>query len=784
MSTLNLRRLLLASAALAAAGWGGCASAQATSSPAAERSSGTALEEIVVTARRREENLQTTPVAITAVSEAMLEARNVTDLGKVSQIAPSMTLFQTSGSVGSAATFMRGIGYADNLPGQDSPIGFYLDGVAVSRLAVTMMQLVEPQRIEVLRGPQGTLFGRNTTGGAIVVTTHAPTDEFGGMVKASYGTYNDARFTARIDTGLIGDSGIKSTFAYSHRQVNGSQDVANRPRDKDPGAEKDDSYFFKAMGDWDKLQATFSADYSDTTGVPVNLQIIDASAALRNFISLSPSYGGNAFTVTRTPQYNLANAGDAGQQHIWNEGLALTLNYALSDHLSIKSISSVRAYKAQTSSSYGPADLRGNVGTAAAPVIRSFNGIYSVNPRWQAARQRSEELQLLGDVGDFDYVAGAYYFKEGTWETGVTRLPFALGNGATALDNITNRQTTVASKSIAGFGQVNYRPSFLDKKLELTGGIRWTKDTRDFVQLQNIARTADLKTKNTSFLGSVNYQWTDDIMTYGKFSTGYRGGGFTARAAVGANPVFQPEKIKSWEVGFKAEGWDHRLRLNGAAYYNKYRDLQVALFAPPGQTSSGGNTTINANAKYKGFELEAEAVPIDGLTLNASVGYVKPEYTNYPRALEPGIGVPAGCTPINNSAGVAVGADCAKIAQFLYFPKTTAAFGGSYVFPKTSYGEFSIRADYAYRSSIQSGTFNLPSTPFQSVLKQKAYGLLSAKATLADIPLSGNVRGQISLYGENLTNKKYSFQGIDFGFMATETFGQRRTFGVELKANF
>jgi len=789
MNKINLRRVLLMGGALAAASWASGASAQAAGETRA--SSGASLEEIVVTARRREENLQTTPVAITAVSAEMIEQRNVTNLAKISQIAPSMNIFQTSGSVGSAATFIRGIGYADNLPGQDSPIGFYLDGVAVSRLAVTMMELAEPQRVEVLRGPQGTLFGRNTTGGAILVTTHAPSDEFSGMVKASYGTYQNTRVQARIDTGLIGDSGIKTTFAYSHRQRNGFQDVANRPSDQDPGAQKDDSYFFKAVGDWDRFSATFSADYAETTGVPSNLQIFTGSANFRNWVSLSPTYGGTSFQFLNTPQYDLPSAGTGGTQRIWNEGLALTLNYELSDHLSIKSISALRAYKANTSSSYGPADLRGNVGSVAVPRIVSFNGIYSVNPRWQAARQKSQEVQLLGDVGDFNYVAGVYYLKEKTWETGITRLPFVL-SPTTALDLITPRVTTVDSKSVAGFGQVNYRPSFLDKKLELTGGVRWTKDTRNFIQYLVLPqRSANLRYKNWSYLASVNYQWTDDIMTYGKFSTGYRSGGFTARAVAPANPVFQPEKIKSWEVGFKAEGFDHRVRLNGAAFYNKYNSLQVAAFQPPGATSGGGNTTVNANAKYKGFELEAEAVPIDGLTLNASVGYVKREYVNYPRALEAGIGpggtagVPVGCTPILNAAGTAtVGADCADIASFQYTPSTTAAAGASYTFPKMSFGELTIRADYVYKSRIQSSTFTLPSTPFFGLVSQKGYGLLSARATLADIPLSGNVRGQLAIYGENLTDKKYIVQGIDFGFMATRTYSEPRTFGVEGKVEF
>jgi iron complex outermembrane receptor protein len=780
MNKVSLRHILMAGGAIVAASW--TSGAMAQSAPAGSTSA-TALEEIVVTARRREENLQTTPVAITAVSSEMLEARNVVSLEKIAQIAPSFTLFNTTGSMGAAGTYMRGIGYSDNVIGQDSPIGFYIDGVAAGRVGTATLDLVEPDRVEVLRGPQGTLFGRNTTGGAILITTHTPSDEFSGAVKASYGTYRAESFQGRIDTGLIGDTGTKFTFGYQHRQQDGSHDALQRPRDLDPGAEKSDSFFAKGVGEWGNLKATLSADYSEISGVPISSQIVDASANERSLMALSPTYGGGSYLITTKPQYKIGYDAYNGLQHVWNEGVALTLEYKLNDHLTLKSISGLRAFKRHDPSGYGLADFRVNVGTVAAPVIRSFNGNYGLDDRYQSQRQRSEELQLLGNIGDFDFVAGGYYFKEDAWDYGKTRLPFAT-SATTAIDSISYRLYTVDSKSIAGFAQVNYRPEALDKKLEVSGGIRWTKDTRDFAQTQPLIRTADLESKNTSFLASVNYQWTSDIMTYGRFATGYRAGGFNARSTPPTNPVYQPEKIKGWEGGFKAEGWGHRLRLNGAAFYNKYRNLQVAQFQPPGATSGGGSTAVNANATYKGFELEAEAVPVDGLTLNASLGYVDPKYTSFPRALESGA-VVTGCTPINNASGVPVGQDCGSIAQFNYFPKTTIGAGASYVLPKTSYGEWSFRTDYAYKSHIYGGTFNLPSTPFRNSIDQKGYGLLSARIALSEIPLAGgNTTATLAIYGENLTDKKYIVQGIDYGFMATAVFGDRRTFGIEGKVNF
>jgi iron complex outermembrane receptor protein len=209
----------------------------------------------------------------------------------------------------------------------------------------------------------------------------------------------------------------------------------------------------------------------------------------------------------------------------------------------------------------------------------------------------------------------------------------------------------------------------------------------------------------------------------------------------------------------------------------------VAQFAPPGATGAGGSAAVNANATYKGYELELTAIPVDRLTVTASIGHIDPEYENFPRALESGA-VSAGCVPILASTGVAVGQDCAAIAAFVNFPKNTADFGVNYDFPEQPYGNLSARMDYSRRGHTDWGTFNLPSTPFQQSIAGKAYGLLSARITLSEIPVSANVRGQLALFGANLTDEHYNAQGIDFGFFGTVNYGVRRTIGVEGKLEF
>ncbi len=743
----------------------------------------TIVEEVVVTARRREERLQTAPVAVTALTADTLERRGIVTLEQVSRIAPSLQVFQTSGTLGTGSVYVRGIGYNDSAIGQDSPVALYLDGVPFARVSTALMQLVSPGRVEVLRGAQGTLFGRNTTGGAILISTHTSSDEFSGLVKASYGRFDAKTIQVRLDSGLLGNSGIKFTAAYQHRQQDGTVHTGNLPSHLDPGAENSDVYFFKANGAWQDLSAILSADYNEMDGVPPELQVVDATTAVRNFIANSTTYGGCVYTVTLAPAYNLPCAATGGQQHMVQYGAALTLNYHFSDAIGVKSITSLRAYKRKPDpAAYGPV-VRGNIGTIAAPQIATFNGLFHIYERAQSAHQISQEVQLLGTIGDFDYVGGLFYYSEVGRDLSNFRLPFVLANGTSASEIISLRQYTINSKSVAGFAQTNWRPSFVGKKLELSGGIRWTKDTRDFAQMLPLVRSGNLVSKNTSFLASASYRWDDDVMTYVRYSTGYRAGGFNPRAVAGVRTIFTPERVKTWEVGFKTEFFGKRVRLNGSAYYTKYRDLQVAQFIVPGTTTAGGTDQVNANARYQGFELEMQAVPIERLTLTAAVGYIDPKYSSFPGALTAGA-VNPGCNPILSSTGTTIGQDCAAIAAFTHFPRTTLDLSANYSLPPESYGEWSVQVSYSYKSGNKWSAFNLPNNPFQEVVATKPFGLIDARIALSRIPLRRGVEGRLAVVGQNLTDKAYNVQGIDFGTYGTISWGKRRTFLIEGTVGF
>jgi iron complex outermembrane receptor protein len=534
------------------------------------------------------------------------------------------------------------------------------------------------------------------------------------------------------------------------------------------------------------VRATLAGDYTRTTGVPEMLQIVAAPASTLAYIANSPSFGGNSIPVQVAPLYDVAHYAYGGRQHIGNQGLSLNLEWKVAPYLTLKSISGLRAYTRDDPAAYGPSNLKGFIQPVAVPpaaqTVGTFNGLYTFTNRVQRARQASEELQALGSVGDFDYVAGVYYFHEQGYDRAVNPFLSPTANPAIPNKVTSQRFYTVDSKSQAGFAQIDWRPAFLDKKLDVTGGVRYTRDSRDFDQTIGVVRSAVLKTTNTSYLASANYRWTDGLMTYLKYSTGYRAGGFNVRAAASVNPVYQPEHLKSLEGGFKIDAFERRVRLNGAVFYNKYEDLQVSQFSVTG--GGVGGQTFNANAEYLGYELELTAVPIDHLTLTATIGHTDAHYTSFPKSAGAGGAITAGCTAIKAS-GVTVGQDCAAIATFSGVPATTMDFGAAYDFPAMSYGRLSARVDYSYRGRTEWDTFDSTAGgPFKTSIAGKAYGLLSSKITLADIPIAGETRGQIAIYGANLTDEHYNAQGIDFVLFGTVNYGLRRTFGIEGKVNF
>jgi iron complex outermembrane receptor protein len=786
---------LMASAALVSAlavtsvSYAQTAPVEVTAEPAAPNAvaGDNGLQDIVVTARRQSESLQKTPISITALDSAALDKMNVQSVEKVAQVAPNLVISQQSSSLSAASINIRGIGQTDPSLGLDTAVGIYLDGVYVARSAGSIFDLVDLERIEVLRGPQGTLFGRNTTGGAIQLVSRKPADEFGMTVKAGYGTRNNWFGRVRVDTGELGNLPISAAFAYYHRQRDGYFNNTLTPSRQDPGALNVDAFTAALRGNFDAFQISYAFDYDHRTGTPGFFQTVALSDAALSYYGNSASLGGAPLQFVGadkrlTSGQQQPGVGNRFGSKTVSQGHNLTASYEFSPAFTLKSITGYRKLHLDNVLGLsGQGDLKGlvlNPVTNAVTVesVTPYNGYNGP----QDQKQFSQEVQALGSFGDFNYVVGAYYFREKVSEDNHQMLTFII-NAATpaapfylGINLAPEAKYSQISKSAAAFGQISWKPSALDKRLEVTGGMRYTED-RKSIFLQNTsfgqssvvgpARGA-VKFHNTSFLGSVSYQITDQALAYAKVSTGYKSGGFNPRAD--RLNQFNPEKLVSYEAGLKLDLLNRRLRVNTAAFYSKYDDLQVPQFA----AGSGGASTLLVNAgkaDFKGVELEVTALPMRGLTLSGALGYTRPKYKQFLFA-DPSTGTIS---------------DIANSARFPNVAKFNSNVAAEYAFDLANVGEIQARLSYSYRSKI----FFYPNdavNPYQQQVASPPTNTIDARLALTDVTLGSRAKAEIAINGENLLNENQVLYGIDFGALGFggKFYSEPRRVSVEVKVTY
>ena len=286
-------------AALALACWSPSALAQ--DDPATAARDGSQLGEIVVTARRTQENLQSTPVAVTALSGELLNKLNVRDVVATAQFTPNLSIAAQPASITAASVFIRGIGNSSPSAVSEQGVGIYLDGVYIARSAGAIFDLVDLERVEVLRGPQGTLFGRNSVGGAVQLVSRKPSKTMGVEAKAGFGTFNDWYGRVRLDTGTLGDLPVQASISYMRRQRDGYFDNTLAPSSRDPGALKGEAVTAAVQGDFGNLTANYTFDYNDREGVSSFFQTIAATDDVRAYFGASaPVYGGAPFQIGST----------------------------------------------------------------------------------------------------------------------------------------------------------------------------------------------------------------------------------------------------------------------------------------------------------------------------------------------------------------------------------------------------------------------------------------------------------------------------------------------------
>jgi iron complex outermembrane receptor protein len=755
------------------------AAAQAAANPAnsgapaaGNAGTGSNQDEIVVTAQFREQNLQQTPLAITAMSGAMLEARSQTSVASVADQAPSVTLKPQGAAFGPAlGANIRGVGQFDFNPALEPGVGVYVDDVYYATLVGSIFDLLDLDRVEILRGPQGTLAGKNSIGGAIKLYSKKPTGSNTGYVSAAYGIRDriDLRASAdfkladnlfarlagvakkqdgyikRLDFGCVNPPGSALNPAVGgvapQRSVGGDCVVAREGEVNYQAVrgqlrwEQSDTFEINIIGDYTNDDRTspgavlISANNPSpnvrgtATAVPYDNRFVCRRYC--NFASYTSPAGVWGGPVAAG--FPLGETRGNGRTRFEGWGVSGQIDWGLSDALKLTSITAYRSYDAQFSNDDDASPLA--IG----------NGLSSLT-FWSV----SQELRLNGSLANeaIEYTLGGFYQDQRSVYPSFQDIRYA------AIPLQFQQADPVNADTKAVFAHVNWH---ITDQLTATGGLRYTKESKDYTfSRRNRDGTINpfLATVNgqvgiysgdrIDWRANLQYQVTDDVMTYVQASTGFKGGGISPRPfnAAQVRP-FNPEKLTAYEGGIKSELFNRLLRLNIAGYFSDYKGIQLAFLSCP-QFGGPGPCALIANAgnaHIKGFEVETALRPMDGMSIDAAASYTDFQY----KYIDPLAGGPS------QPGGPQFG-DVPP-----YTPKWKWSAGAQYEIPLGDIGSLTPRLDAAYQSTVFSGSSNTVGERLRS------YTVANARLTYR------NDGGDLEISGEvtNLFDKYYYLTGFD-----------------------
>jgi iron complex outermembrane recepter protein len=722
------------------------------------------IQEVVVTAQKRYENLQEVPVAITALTSQELTNRGVTSYTGIAQTTPSINFTPYPSSSNTLILYMRGLGVADaNQITQDGSVGLYEDGFYISRPQAATFDLADVERVEVLRGPQGTLYGRNTTGGAVNIISQKPTGELGFKGSLTAGNQGHTRALGTLNLPSMGPLSAKLTLLYTNRDG-----YTQNPGSTDFGLERQRggrvSLRFANDG-------PFSADYFFEHGTIDSTPIYYEDPALEG--KIPGYYGSGQPNPVAWRHFNLPLSTSTSDAH------GLTLAWEINASTTLKSLTGYRSLRADSFQNYG--DAFSDPATAAFTGYTEFTSADYIR-----SHQFSEELQLVGDVGkQFNYVVGLFYFKEGGnhREDGgilIPGLPLACVFSPTcavpiplsiSFNEQERRFVTADAESQAAYFQGTWKPAAFGEKLAVTLGARYTKDTREatrswngtFVPVGIPAFGEAAGANKQSFTkfnpsGSVSYEWTPELNTYARLSTGYKAGGSSESGNPGLfGLTYGPEKLTQFELGLKSYWLNRRLRLNAAVFFSDVKDYQISFNTDP--TNLAFVLTQNAGkAEITGLELEALVQPTKDFTVGLNWAYLDAKIKNV-TALAGTLFDPA----VNPASPYKVGQDISQLFRAPYAPQNIITVNTDWTFAHTTSGAFSVQLNYRYQDrqydTVETGAAVPNTTKFYSI---GGYGLLDARLNwIRD--LDNEKRLRISAWMNNVVNKRYAQHVIGQG---------------------
>ncbi len=849
------------------------ADTQATTPTAeAPADQGAGIGDIVVTATRRETNLQKTPISISVLSAQGIADRHVLSLFNLADGSiPSLRVATFEARQSALTIGIRGIvPYDQNQTARDGGVGVYIDGVALGKTQGLNAALFDIERIEVLKGPQGTLFGRNTEGGALSLVSKAPTGVFDARVTAGVGNYGSRNTDLHVDLPAFYNIALKFDGVYQHQD----------PTVKDPLAGSTGWNYYdrkggRAAARWqpiDGFTADLSYDYARDDNTPNYSQLLNynpnnyavgtynaAGALLLNgvacggTITTAQAAAGRPVCVApkaplvgvHSDRQYVADVGVPQQPSLdITHGFTANLKYKLAPWIELRSITAWRGVRTdQWDNSGGPerSSFAPFVPNTANPTALNTTGTFSrYSLSYLRQHQFSQEFQAVGSVPQFDYVVGAYYFTEqaseyaatplsNQWNTdgtaytvrspipgnstaisgansGYQQYDASCNNGLAATApqfanscQFITRASAATDHNYSVFGNLTFSPEALGNVLHITAGGRWTKDDRHGVlyvvnnrtDLNPIATVANSVSTPFTFKNSISrfdpmvnvaFDVSNTIHVYAKYATGFRAGGANDRSL--QFNAFGPESVKSYEIGAKADFWDHRARLNVAGYIMDRKNTQFDFdyFDTNGASITNGShieqTTNAGNSKIRGIEADLTVKPIPQLTLTGSYAYT---YWKAPSAVNP---LSPGSPP--------------QQLYIVYTPTNAASGAIDYVMP-INVGDASVRLhlDGNYASSQYS--FQLENT------KTDASFVMNGRLALADIAVNNHNKVTVSVWARNLLDTTYVYRKSSANSVPVQNYGATgqlvstsyggilgdygnfnppRTYGFELSAKF
>jgi iron complex outermembrane receptor protein len=727
------------------------------------------LEEIVVTARKREESLQEAPISVTALSANMIESRSLESFNDLNNYAPNIELNngRVDGGGSVAQLFIRGVGQEDYSFPNDPGVGVYLDGVYVSRSSGGDFGFMGVERIEVLRGPQGTLYGKNTIGGAVNIITKKPTGTNSGDLELTVGRFDrmdiigtyDLAMTDRLSVGISGMS--RSRDGYG-RDFTGDE---LRKENKDAARIQfnyvgDNGFNALLQADWSKQEGSGSVGalrqfWDDGGGGVVTLVNTYVAPQVAAEFGLEPPFDTfNEAWINLIDDTEDFRSGGVEETRDNNEifGTSLTLDWAVGD-MDVKSITAYRTVEldVQRDGDHSPFPI-----TTVAVDEETF--------------QLSQEFQVSGtSFSDrLDWIVGVFAIRE--WGDNSFRAPLIDGvYEAIGLDISLLTDTEIDVLSTAVFGEATWQ---LTDRLGLTVGGRLNRDEKEYTYaldriFSGVTVIPEIELKETwdEFLpkASLEYAFSDTVNAYLSYGEGYKAGGWNPRTLTpGTEPQrFEPEYISTYEVGLKTNFWDNRISLNMAAFFSDYEDIQLIAVTDvelPDGTTTVDTTINNAGAgEITGAEFEFVMRPVESVVFQAGLGLLDTEFTELGQGV-----IEAGTATLDN--------------DFIQSPEVTFNSSIEFTHSLGGRGEVVWFTDVAYKDKIQRSVQN-----FEDLVTDE-YWQWNARATY----MAASENWQLSAFVTNITDEIYMTNGVDVrGLGSTEAYYSRpREYGLSLKVFF